>query len=92
MSTELHKKHLWMIFSSRTPSAVKEWARSDPKATLDFAAEQLGRSEYLLGDAFSVADAYLFWALLVAPRGGSISSKRGPRSSATSRAFASAGA
>jgi glutathione S-transferase len=70
ISTEIHKKHLWMIFSSKTPEAVKDWAKADPSAPLDFVAKHLESRTYLLGDTFTVADAYLFWALTVMPFGG----------------------
>lgn len=70
VSTELHKKHLWMIFSSKTPAAVKDWAKSDPRAPLDFVAKHLEKNTYLMSDVFTVADAYLFWVLLVLPFGG----------------------
>lgn len=70
ISTEIHKKHLWMIFSSKTPQTVKDWAKSDPTAPLERVAAHLAGREFLVGDTFSVADAYLFWALLVAPHGG----------------------
>jgi glutathione S-transferase len=70
ISTELHKKHLWMIFSTRTPDAVKEWARSTAAASLAHAAAHLQGRKYLLGDRYTVADIYLFWALFVAPHGG----------------------
>jgi glutathione S-transferase len=70
VSTELHKKHLWMIFSAKTPEPVRAWARSSAGATLDHLAAHLAHHEYLLGARFSVADAYLYWALFVAPHGG----------------------
>lgn len=70
VSTEIHKKHLWMIFSSKTPAAVKEWARSDPRAPLDLVAKHLEERAFLMGDTFTVADAYLHWALFVMPFGG----------------------
>lgn len=69
VSTELHKKHLWMIYSAETPPAVKEWARIAPKAALDVLERHLEHREHLM-DTFTVADAYLFWALFVAPHGG----------------------
>jgi len=70
VTSEIHKKHLWMIFSSKTPPAVKTWARENAAASFGFVAAHLAENDYLLGDRFSVADAYLFWALLVAPFGG----------------------
>jgi glutathione S-transferase len=70
ITTELHKKHLWMIFSTRTPEPVKSWAKSSAASALSHVAARLDAHDFLLGDRFTVADAYLFWALLVAPHGG----------------------
>jgi glutathione S-transferase len=73
VSTELHKKHLFMVFSSRTPASVKEFAASTAEPPLSYVARHLDDTErfpFLLGKDFTVADAYLFWALTVAPYGG----------------------
>ncbi len=70
ITTEVHKKHVWMIFSTKTPPEVKAWSRAHAPATLDFIARQLADREYLIGDRFTIADAYLWWTLLVAPHGG----------------------
>jgi glutathione S-transferase len=70
VSTEIHKKHLWMIFSSKTPPAVKDWARQDPSAPLDFAEKHLRDRTFLLGETLTVADLYLYWTLMVLPFAG----------------------
>ncbi len=70
VTSEIHKKHLWMVFSSKTPTAVKDWARANAGPPLAHVAQHLEGREHLMGDRFTVADAYLFWALLVAPHGG----------------------
>jgi glutathione S-transferase len=70
ISSELHKKHLAMAFSTKTSPEVKAWARETAPDTLAFVENHLKDHEYLLGDHFTVADTYLFWALLVAPHGG----------------------
>jgi glutathione S-transferase len=69
ISTEVHKKHMWMIFSSKTSPEQKEWARATAAPTLAFPEEHLTGRDYLLGDHFTVADAYLFWTLFIAPFG-----------------------
>jgi glutathione S-transferase len=69
-TTELHKKHLWTVFSSKTPPALKDFARATAAPALGHVAARLEGRSFLLGDDFSVADAYLFWALFVAPHGG----------------------
>lgn len=70
ISTEIHKKHLFMVFSSKSPDPVKAHAASTAAPPLAHAARRLEDVDYLLGKNFTVADAYLFWALLVAPYGG----------------------
>jgi glutathione S-transferase len=69
-TSELHKKHLWMIFSSKTTDEMKAFARATVTPVLDHVARHLASREYLVGDRFTVADAYMFWALFVAPHGG----------------------
>jgi glutathione S-transferase len=69
VTTELHKKHVWPIFSSRPPAEAKEWARDTVNVPLAHAATRLESRDYLVGDTFTVADAYLFWVLFVLPHG-----------------------
>jgi glutathione S-transferase len=69
ISTEVHKKHLWTIFSSKTSPEQKEWARASAGPMLAFIEQHLTGRDYLLGDRFTVPDAYLFWALFIAPFG-----------------------
>jgi len=69
-STELHKKHLWTVFSTKVPEASRAWAREGAGVPLAYVASHLEKSTWLLGDDFTVADIYLFWCLLVAPHGG----------------------
>jgi len=70
VSTEVHKKHLWPVFSSKTPEAVKDFGRTTAKPALDHVARHLESHDVLVGDHFTVADIYLAWALFVAPHGG----------------------
>lgn len=70
VTTELHKKLMWMAFSSRTTDAMKQWARDNAAATLAHVASHLADREFLVGDRFTVADSYLWWTLMVAPHGG----------------------
>ncbi|NBO38956.1 glutathione transferase GstA [bacterium] len=62
ISTELHKgfSPLWNRNSSES-ERVNAWERLSGRITL--VDEQLKRTNYLLGDSFSVADAYLFTVL-----------------------------
>lgn len=70
IGTEVHKKGLALVFAPDTPDAVKTYARaslSKPLAVLD--AHLRGRAT-LLGEHFSVADAYLYWALTIMRNAG----------------------
>jgi glutathione S-transferase len=69
ITSELHKKHIWMVFSSKTTPEMKAWSRANAGPTLDHVARHLADREFLL-DRFTVADAYMWWALFVAPHGG----------------------
>jgi glutathione S-transferase len=70
IATELHKAVLAPIFSRDTPEAVKDFARSRARKVFPIAAERLETSAHLMGERFSVADAYLIWVLLLARVGG----------------------
>lgn len=69
-STEVHKKLLNPIFGSSTPVETIAWTRACAPAVLAHAERWLGAREVLVGAQFTVADAYLGWALMVAPHGG----------------------
>jgi len=70
ISTELHKRILYMIFSPDSDDAARSRARAVAPDRLARLADTLDRQDYLLGNAFSVVDAYLLWWLLLAPRAG----------------------
>jgi glutathione S-transferase len=70
VATEVHKKGLALIFDPTSPEPVKEFARSAIGRPLSVLAKHLADREYLVGDGFTVADAYLFWALTLLPIGG----------------------
>jgi glutathione S-transferase len=70
ITSEVHKRHIWLIFSTKTSDEMKAWSRSHAAPVLDHIARRLERHDYLVGDRFTVADAYLFWTLFVAPHGG----------------------
>jgi glutathione S-transferase len=69
MTTEVHGNYK-ALFASDATEAEKDKARG--KLTKHFAslAGQLGEKVYLLGEQMTIADAYLFWALLWAPKFG----------------------
>lgn len=70
LSTEIHKGILNPIFSPTTPEAVKTHARSVAPRRLPVLARQVDDRELLVGDRFTVADAYLTWALTLCRHAG----------------------
>ena len=67
ISTELHKG-FGPLFKSGTPEEQKQAAIAHLTTRFGMMAEQVGESDYLLGNHFSVADAYLFVMLFWATR------------------------
>ena len=70
VSTEMHKRVFYMMFTPESDDAAKASARAAAPKRLEFVASGLQGRDYLLGDRFTVADAYLFWWLTVAARVG----------------------
>jgi glutathione S-transferase len=71
VGTELHKGFLFPTFATGTPDAVKSWVREQLGLPLSFAASRLEKTgDYLIGNRFTVADAYLIWALLLVQAAG----------------------
>jgi glutathione S-transferase len=70
VATELHKKHLWPIFSSKTTPELKAFSQAHVGPALEHVARHLAERSYLVGERITVADIYMFWALLVLPHGG----------------------
>jgi glutathione S-transferase len=62
IGTELHKS-FGPLFNPATPDAVKETAKSNITKRLGNLNDQIGKKQYLLGDTFTVADAYAFTIL-----------------------------
>lgn len=62
ISTELHKQFA-PLFKPRTPDEQKSAAREAVSRRLDLVAARLESAPYLMGDQFTVADAYLFTVL-----------------------------
>lgn len=70
VATELHKKTLAAIYNPTSPEEVKAFARGGADRALGVAAARLANRDFVVGDRFSVADAYLVWALTLMPRAG----------------------
>lgn len=68
VGTELHKQHLYPIYSASTDAPVKEFARGGIGEPLRFLENRLASRSHLMGEEFSLADAYLAWALILSKR------------------------
>lgn len=67
ISTEVHKQ-FGPLFRPDTPEATKQNQKTLLAKRFDYLAEQLKGKQYLTGETFTVADAYLFTVLNWAPR------------------------
>jgi glutathione S-transferase len=59
ITSELHKQFS-PLFDASSPEELKAKQREKISGRLDWVAQQLGNKPYLMGDTFTVADAYLF--------------------------------
>ena len=62
ITSELHKT-FGPFFRPTTPDAYKEISRENLGKRFDWLDKQLAGKQYLMGDKFGVADAYLFTVL-----------------------------
>ncbi len=62
ITAELHKQFS-PLFQATTPAEYKETLKEKIGKRFDWVAEQLKGKDYLMGDTFTVADAYLFTML-----------------------------
>ncbi len=69
VGNEIHKAFLFPTFWYKD-DAAKAAARERIGRSVSVAATHLAGREYLVGDRFTVADAYLAWSLLLLGRGG----------------------
>jgi len=67
ITSELHKS-FGPIFRPTTPDAYKSISRENLGKRFDWLDKQLAGKQYLMGDKFTVADAYLFTVLRWSPR------------------------
>ena len=70
IATELHKRVFYMMFTPESDDAAKAAARAAAPKRLAVVAAGLQGRDFLVGDRFTVADAYLFWWLTLAARVG----------------------
>jgi glutathione S-transferase len=69
VGAEIHKAFLFPTFWYKD-DAAKAAARERIGSSVSVAAVHLADRQYLVGDRFTVADAYLAWSLLLLGRGG----------------------
>jgi glutathione S-transferase len=69
IGTEIHKAFLFPTFWYRN-DAAKDAARARIGRNIGIVAAHLEQRGHLVGECFTVADAYLTWALLLLKRGG----------------------
>jgi glutathione S-transferase len=69
ITSELHKS-FGPLFSPATPEAWKETLKTRIGSRFDQLSKSLQGKDYLMGSAFTVADAYLFTILTWAPNAG----------------------
>jgi glutathione S-transferase len=67
ITSELHKS-FGPIFRPTTPDAYKTISRENLGKRFDWLDKQMAGKQYLMGDKFTVADAYLFTVLRWSPR------------------------
>jgi glutathione S-transferase len=62
ISTEIHKG-FGPLFNPKMTDELKDMTRAKLASRLDWTVEQLGEKTYLMGETFTIADAYLFTVL-----------------------------
>jgi glutathione S-transferase len=73
VNTEIHKQCLWPRFNPGPPPETKRWVKELLETKLAYVAAEIGDRPFLVGDRFTIADAYLTWALhLVSVVGGTL--------------------
>ena len=65
-ATEVHKRILFPLGALATPPAARAHARDSAPTVLADLARALGSRPFYAGDQFTVADAYLAWAFIIA--------------------------
>lgn len=69
-ATEIHKVVLYPIFHPAAPEEVKAFARLLAQQRLPLLAQRVEGREFLVGERFTIADAYLTWVLTLCRHAG----------------------
>jgi len=65
VGTEIHKGCFYAMFAPDAPAEAKAWARGLLEKKLADVASRLDGREFVATDGFTIADAYLTWALTI---------------------------
>ena len=65
-ATEVHKRILFVLGSREVPPEARAHARASAPRVLRDVARAIGSKPFYAGDRFTVADAYLAWATVIA--------------------------
>lgn len=69
LSTELHKRIFYNVFNPKAADVTKQAARELFEPTFEYLSNKIGTGDYLVGNTFTVADAYLVtmlnWAVFL---------------------------
>ncbi|MCC2612384.1 glutathione binding-like protein [Neorhizobium sp. Rsf11] len=68
MSSEIHTNYAPFFRDFPEPEKVR--AREKLKKAFAILADQMGQKQFLIADEMTIADCYLFWVLMVAPKSG----------------------
>lgn len=63
VGTELHKLVFGPLLNKKAPAEARAWAQEMARPRFDYLSDHLSSRPYLLGESFSVADAYLLAVL-----------------------------
>lgn len=70
VGTEVHKLCFYLMFAPDSPAEAKAWGRSLLDKKLAYINGQLAGRPFVVGERFTIADAYLTWALTLCQKIG----------------------
>jgi glutathione S-transferase len=70
VGTEVHKLCFYLMFAPDSPAEAKAWGRALLDKKLAYINGQLAGRPFLVGERFTIADAYLTWALTLCQKIG----------------------
>jgi glutathione S-transferase len=70
IGTEIHKQCFYPMFAPDAPPEAKSWARGQLDTRLAYLAAQLESRSFIAAPHFTIADAYLTWALTLCQKIG----------------------